>query len=52
MHAQGCPWLPEKIGGAAHAQGATIQSMGVDPGCLHVAMAQQFLDGADVITVL
>lgn len=36
---------------AAHAAAATVQNMGIDLRGLHILVAQQFLDRADVIAV-
>ena len=39
------------IGGAAHAAGTPVQDVGVDHRGAHVPMAEQFLDGPDVVAV-
>jgi hypothetical protein len=38
------------VEGAADAERAVIEDVGVDHGGRDVAMAQQFLDGADVVS--
>lgn len=40
----------QEVGGAAHTLAASIEDVGVDHGGFEVAMAQQLLDGADVVT--
>jgi hypothetical protein len=42
----------EAIGGAEDAGGASVEDMGVDHGGGDVAVAEEFLDGADVVAVL
>jgi hypothetical protein len=42
----------QKLGGAAHPKGATLQNMGVNHGDSNMLMAYQFLDGADVMAAL
>lgn len=39
--------LLHKVCGAFHAQGSTVEHMGVDHGGAHILMAQQFLDHTD-----
>lgn len=38
------------IQGAAHSRGAAVEHVGVDHGGLDVLVAEQFLDGAYVVT--
>lgn len=42
----------QKVGGAADAEGAAVDHMGVDHRCVQVPMAHQLLDGADVLPAL
>src|SRR5512139_1445323 len=42
----------QAIGWALHAVTTAVEHMGVDHGGLHIAMAQKFLHGADVIACL
>ena len=42
----------EFVGGADDAVGAAVEDVGVDHGRLDVAVAEEFLDGADVVSVL
>ena len=42
----------QKVHGAVHAQGASIEHMGVDHGCFHILMAHQLLNRADVLAAL
>jgi hypothetical protein len=44
--------VPQKVGWAADAHGATVQDMGVDHGWLDVLVPQQDLDGANVMPAL
>lgn len=39
------------IEGASDAAGAFVEYVGVDHGCADVGVAQEFLDGTDVVTV-
>ena len=41
--------LLHKIGRAAHPERAAVEHMGVDHGGLHVLVAQELLNGADVL---
>jgi len=41
-----------KVRGAAYSQWAAVEHMGVDHGGAHILMAQQLLDGADVLAPL
>src|SRR3990170_2454569 len=42
----------QPVGRTANALPASIQDMSIDHGGVHILMAEQFLDGPDVITVL
>ncbi len=44
--------LFDPIHGATDASGTAVEDVGVDHGCLHILVAEQFLDCADVVTVL
>ena len=44
--------LLHKVYGAVHAQGSTVEHMGVDHGGAHILMAQQFLDHTDILAAL
>lgn len=47
------PFKPlQKIRGAPYPQWAAVEHMGVDHGGAHILMAQQLLDGADVLAPL
>ncbi len=42
----------ERVGGAQDATAAAVEDVGVDHGCLDVRMAEELLDGADVVAAL
>jgi len=39
----------QKVCWTAHPQGAAVEHVRVDHGCTHIAVAQQLLDGSDVL---
>lgn len=44
--------LLHKVCRAVHAQGSTVEHMGVDHGGAHILTAQQFLDDTDIVASL
>jgi hypothetical protein len=41
----------EGVRRTADAQPATVENMGVDHGCLHILVAEKFLNGPNVIAI-
>jgi len=41
--------VSQHVGRAAHTSAAAVQDMGVDHGCPHVLVSEEFLDGSDII---
>jgi len=44
-------WVQLAIEGAAHGQGASVEDVGVDHGCPHVLMSEEFLHGSDIVAI-
>ena len=49
---QGCRLASSTIQRGAHGQSAALENVGIDHGGLYILMAEQFLDGADIVTAL
>jgi hypothetical protein len=49
MDEPGLSWSLESIERALHAGGAALEDVGVDHGGADVGMAEEFLDGADIV---
>ncbi len=51
MQEAGGKSLNSLIQGTAHGQGAEVKHVGVDHGCAHVFVAEEFLNDTDVVAV-